>query len=122
MRKAASIIAVVVALVILLAMVMSFIGCQIELPEDRWVNFHNDLTNTGFSTTGAIKEKTKVKWDSSSSIPAGVVITSSPVIRYDRVFVAADNGTIYCFEKDNGGFLWKYDTGGTILTTPASIR
>ena len=53
MKKTASIIAVIAALVILLAMVMPSMGCQIELPEDRWVNFHNDLTNTGFSTTGA---------------------------------------------------------------------
>ena len=117
MKKAASILAVIIALVTLLALVLPFVGCQIELPEDRWVNFHNDLTNTGYSTSGAVKEDAKVKWD--YSIPTGAIIASSPTIRYDQVYVAANDGTVYCLEKDKGGFVWKYKTGGTVLTTPA---
>ena len=122
MKKSIGIFVVIIALGSLLAVAIPFLGCELqEWPEDRWPHFRNDLTNTGYSTSGAVKDADAehVKWTYDD---IDDIISTCPAVRYDQVYVGSEGGIIYCFEKDKGGLVWKYPTTGAIgaiLSSPA---
>lgn len=44
---------------------------------------------------------------------------ASPVMFKSRVYAAALDGYLYCLNANSGAILWKYQTGGPIVATPA---
>lgn len=113
----------VIMFMMLLGITLILAACDIELPEDRWATFHNDALNTGYSLSGGVDDG-EVSWTYVTDSP----VTSSPVYRYDKVFVTDSGGVVYCLKKSGkdgtGQLEWRYPAQGSIgseLTTPAAV-
>jgi eukaryotic-like serine/threonine-protein kinase len=44
-----------------------------------------------------------------------------PVIADNRVYFGSDDGSLYALAEDSGTLLWRYKTGGTLLSSPALV-
>jgi len=86
-----------------------------------WPNFRRDEARTGFVREGIapdfIKGEDDKEWRWSFDIPGQVL--SSPVVAYDRVYIGARSGSVYCLDAYTGQVLWDYSTDGWVDATPA---
>jgi outer membrane protein assembly factor BamB len=48
-----------------------------------------------------------------------LVLKSSPAVSGDRVYIGSLDGSLYALNVNDGNIDWKFDTGGTILCSPA---
>lgn len=46
-------------------------------------------------------------------------MSSAPVIVGDVIYVGSSNGHVYAIHKDSGEEVWRYQTGGPVLSVPA---
>jgi len=82
---------------------------------DRWNMFHHDAGHTGFTASSAPYHI--IQWN--ASIPSQIY--SSPAIVDGKIYVAAYNNKVYCFNASDGHQLWNHSTGGSLATSPAVV-
>ena len=46
---------------------------------------------------------------------------SSPAVVGNRVYVGADNDSLYCFNAENGDVIWKFDSFYEVFSSPAVV-
>ena len=56
------------------------------------------------------------------SVDVGGDVCSSPAFYDWKVYVGANDGFLYCFNKDNGKIIWKFNTGGQMYFTSPVIN
>jgi outer membrane protein assembly factor BamB len=44
---------------------------------------------------------------------------SSPIIADGVVYIGSDDGHLYAVDRQTGQELWRFETGGNIISTPA---
>jgi outer membrane protein assembly factor BamB len=75
--------------------------------------FHHDLTHTGASDTSA-PSTNQTLWKFSTGGQMG-----SPTVIGGVVYVGSYDNKIYAFNAKNGAVIWKYTTGGRVVSCPA---
>jgi outer membrane protein assembly factor BamB len=84
-------------------------GIQRAGGDPPWPTYHGDEARTGNSTdSGPLTNH--MLWSNST----GQYSYSSPAIANGKVYLPADDGSIYCFFADNGTRIWR-----TVLSSPA---
>ena len=46
-------------------------------------------------------------------------VRSSPAVTRDRVYIGSSDGHLYALDRATGAVRWKYDAGGSVLSSPA---
>jgi hypothetical protein len=72
-----------------------------------------EIAKTDSSSPQALSEKVNIKWEKN----LGVTLTAPAIAAGDRIFAAANNGIVHCYDL-SGKEIWKYDTGGLIIGAP----
>jgi outer membrane protein assembly factor BamB len=72
-----------------------------------------EIAKTDSSSPQVLSEKVNIKWEKN----LGVTLTAPAIAAGDRIFAAANNGIVHCYDL-SGKEIWKYDTGGLIIGAP----
>ncbi|GAB4110319.1 MAG: hypothetical protein Fur005_01580 [Roseiflexaceae bacterium] len=84
--------------------------------DDGWFQFRHDAQRTG-ATLNAISGPLQVRWK--QGFEAWPAVFAELTVADGRVFVANTDGIVTALDAQSGTKLWEYDTGATILSTPA---
>ncbi|MCX5899178.1 MAG: PQQ-binding-like beta-propeller repeat protein [Proteobacteria bacterium] len=77
-------------------------------------------TTTGSNTTicslviRGVGDPTRVAW----TFKTGGIITSSPAIEGDYVYIGSADNYVYCLNRKTGEKVWGYATGNSVLSSP----
>lgn len=93
----------------LISFIVALCFSQQAASASDWPTFHNDVAHNGWTRASGPMDD-MIAWRYNISSP----IRSSPVVVGDRLFVGADDGKMYCFDKHNGSLLWTYQTGKVV--------
>ena len=85
-----------------------------KAPEDDWLQFHNDPSRTGTTSSPAPSVNTTI-WTYAS----GAAVNSSPAVDGSVVFIGSADGNLYSFNGSTGELLWRAPTGGKVCSSPA---
>ena len=69
---------------------------------DDWSMFRGDLSHTGTSST-APATTNEVLWKLDTGVPLG----SSAAVVDGKVYVASNDGSVYCLNAADGSQIWK---------------
>lgn len=86
-------------------------------PSDEWRMFRGNPKQTGVAK-GALPEKPKVLWKYEVKEP----VLSTAAIVDGRVYVGADDGSLYALDLDNGLLIWKYAAGQGVRSSPTVLN
>ena len=90
----------------------------LQMSEDGWNGWGNDLANTRFQAKPGIAAdevpKLKLKW--AFGFPDESVRSAQPTIAGGRVFVGSSSGMVYSLDSATGCIYWSYDAGATVRT------
>jgi parallel beta-helix repeat protein len=82
---------------------------------DEWSTFHHDISHTGYTASEGPSSNTLL-W----SYETGGAISSSPCVSNGLVYIGSTDGSLYCFNANNGEKIWSYPTGASIsVSSPA---
>jgi outer membrane protein assembly factor BamB len=82
---------------------------------DSWPMFHGDLTHSGYTgSNGPFTNQTLWSYQTSP-------ILSSSTVANGIVYVGLNDGKILALNASNGVFLWSYQSGGAVYSTPAVV-
>ena len=82
---------------------------------DSWFMFHGDLAHSGYTASnGPFTNQTLWIYQTGP-------ILSSPSVASGIVYVGLNDGKILALNASNGAFLWSYQTGGAVYSTPAVV-
>lgn len=111
MKKFLTVLTVLVLVLGLMAGISSA-----AIPDD-WPMFHHDLNLSGYST-GDAPDTANVLWtyQTDGAVPG---IMSSPAIVGDKVYIGANDNSVYCLDKSTGTKIWSYQTDGPVFSAPA---
>lgn len=85
---------------------------------DWWSMFHHDLNNTGYSTSQYAPRTNNILW----TYETGFLVSSSPAIVNNKVYIGSDDEFFYCLNADTGDLLWKnLIPGGTSISSPCVV-
>jgi outer membrane protein assembly factor BamB len=76
-----------------------------SISADDWPMFRHDLSHSGYSTTTA-PSTNNILW----TYTTGSVITSSPSIVNEKVYICQNWDKIYCLDAKTGIKIWDYAT------------
>ena len=65
---------------------------------DNWPMFHHDLTHSGYSTSTTTATFSTLLWNYTTNN----VVSASPTIVDDRVYIGSDGGIAYCLNAVDG--------------------
>jgi outer membrane protein assembly factor BamB len=82
---------------------------------DRWPMFHNDLRNTGYSSSTAPRTN-ETAWRFNTGGPV-----DSPTVSGDLVYFGSYDDNFYALNITDGKVVWRFKTGNNILS-PAAIN
>ena len=85
--------------------------------EGDWPQAGGGVTNTSSSAGSAslMGGAPEPVWD----YVAGAPITATPAVVGDRVYIAAEDGSVVAVDLGTGGTIWRYDSGLPAAVTPA---
>jgi outer membrane protein assembly factor BamB len=81
---------------------------------DTWPMFHHDLSHTGNSNSTA-PSTNQTLWRFNTGGPV-----DSPVVSGGLVYIGSLDDNVYALNASDGSLVWKYKTGGNVLS-PAAV-
>ena len=81
---------------------------------DKWPMFHNDLRNTGYSSSTAPRTN-QTAWRFNTGGPV-----DSPTVSGGFVYFGSYDDNFYALNITNGEVVWRFKTGNNILSPAAS--
>jgi outer membrane protein assembly factor BamB len=85
----------------------------VQPTQDQWPQFRGWDTRIGTSPS-TIPDTNETLWslDLPDQVQASVTVVDG------RALVGCDDGTLYCFDADNGDEIWTFETTNTVQSTP----
>ena len=93
--------------IIVIALTVSAAGAD-------WPMFRQDPLHNGFVQDGTLGEP-QMRW----ATLLGESVDSSPAVADGVVYVGTSEGALCALDAEDGGELWRYETGGAIVSSPA---
>lgn len=90
-----------------------------DLPSGKIKLSHDNNSIYVFSSSGEVQSislEGKINWKKNLSKSFSTGISKG----LDTLFLASDNGKVYCLSKENGKLIWETPIGGEILSPPVS--
>jgi eukaryotic-like serine/threonine-protein kinase len=99
---------------------------DIDAPDSQWAMFRHDLTHSGH-TNSLTPNNNDIAWQSQVAI--GHIADSPAAVAGGKVYIGTwqnpyiwpygEDGHLYCFDINNGKELWRFETSGWIVSSPA---
>ncbi len=87
----------------------------------EWTTFRRNVQRSGSADGLAGPQDGQEIWSFRETFDrAG--FASSPAVVGNRVYVGADNDTLYCFNAENGDVIWKFEAFYEVFSSPAVIN
>lgn len=97
-----------------------------DAPDSQWAMFRHDLTHSGY-TNSLTPTTNDIAWE--SQVAHGHIADSPAAVAGGKVYIGTwqnpyiwpygDDGHLYCFDMNNGKELWRFETSGWIVNSPA---
>jgi outer membrane protein assembly factor BamB len=84
----------------------------------EWPTFHGNLLRTGAADAQPGPERAKLRWKFRD--PEGRAgFFSSPALAGGRLYLGAENGTLYCLDTETGQPAWRAQADWEVFSSPA---